>query len=116
MSKWTGLPPETCVSDGEDVGAIRTLSLPNGGTIIDRLDAKSEHSYSYSVINMAEAPLPFSSYKATLSVSRLSDTKSLLDWGGEFTPDRMSEAETVAFAQNMYERGLEMMIRAAAKV
>ena len=116
MSKWTGLPSETCVSDGEDVGAIRTLSLPNGGTIVDRLDAKSDHSYSYSIINMEEAPLPFSSYKATLAVQPISESRSRLDWGGEFTPDQLSEAETVAFAQNMYQRGLEMMIRAAANL
>lgn len=116
MSKWTGLPPESCVSDGEDVGAIRTLSLPNGGTIIDRLDAKSKNSYSYSIINMEEAPLPFSSYKATLAVQSISGTRSLLNWGGEFTPDHLTEAETVAFAQNMYQRGLDMMIRAAANL
>ena len=57
MSKWTGLPPDSCKADGEEVGALRTLLLPNGGTIIDRLDAKSEHSYSYSIINMEDAPL-----------------------------------------------------------
>ena len=116
MSKWTGLPPETCISDGENVGALRTLTLQNGGTIIDRLDAKSEHSYSYSIINMEEAPLPFSSYKATLSVQKISDQRSQLNWGGEFTPDQLSEAETIAFAENMYKRGLDMMIRAAAKL
>ena len=115
MSKWTGLPPETCISDGEDIGAIRTLSLPNG-TIIDRLDAKSEHSYSYSIINMEEAPLPFSSYKARLAVRPISESRSRLDWAGDFTPDQLTEAETVEFAQNMYRRGLDMMIRAAANL
>ncbi|MEM9054109.1 MAG: SRPBCC family protein [Pseudomonadota bacterium] len=116
MSKWTGLPPETCIADGEEVGAIRTLTLPDGGTIIDRLEAKTERSYSYSIINMDKAPLPFSSYQATLSVSRISETKTRLDWRGVFEPRDISEAEAITFAQNMYQRGLDMMKRAAAKL
>ena len=86
MSKWTGPPPETCVSNGEEVGAIRTLSLPDGGIIIDRLDATSEYSYSYSIINMEEAPLPFSSYTATLAVQPISERRSRLDWGENLSP------------------------------
>ena len=65
---------------------------------------------------MEEAPLPFSSYKATLAVKPISESRSRLEWGGEFTPDQMSEPETVAFAQNMYQRGLDMMIRAATNL
>lgn len=116
MGRWTGLPPETCISEGEGVGAIRTLTPTTGGKIIDRLDAQTDWSYSYSIINMEEAPLPFSSYKATLAVERISENSSRLTWSGEFEPAGISALDAVAFAQNMYQRGLEMMKKSAASL
>ena len=108
MSKWTGLPADTCVQKGEGVGCIRTLTVPRG-TIVDRLDTIMENSYSYSVINAAESPLPFESYKATMRVDPVSSTKSRLTWYGEFEPDNISEEEAVSNVENMYKMGIDMM-------
>ena len=116
MSKWTGLPRDTCVADGEGIGATRTLRLPNGGMIVDRLDAETERSYSYSIINNEESPLPFRSYNATLSVEPISAGKCQLDWAGEFEPDGISEQEAIDFAKAMYSRGLGMMKKAEASL
>lgn len=116
MGKWTGMPPEACVADGQGVGALRTLTLPTGGIIVDRLDAQTRYSYAYSIINMEEAPLPFSTYRARLAAETVSGSRSRIDWVGEFEARNLSDDETVDFAQNMYQQGLNMMIRAAAKL
>ncbi len=116
MSKWTGLPASTCVQQGSGAGALRTLTLADGSTIIDRLEAQTERSYSYSIVNIDDAPLPYSSYRATMKVERVSDTSSKLIWSGDFDPDGISDDEAVAVARRMYTMGIDMMKAAAAKL
>jgi len=45
MSKWTGLPPEKCIQEGEGIGSLRTLRFREGEIIIDRLEAETDTSY-----------------------------------------------------------------------
>jgi hypothetical protein len=108
MSKWTGLPPETCVQEGDGVGCIRTLTVPRG-IIVDRLDAMTPNSYSYSVINASESPLPYKSYRATMTVDPVTPTSSQLTWAGEFEPDNISEEEAISNVENMYQMGIGLM-------
>ncbi|MEM7101114.1 MAG: SRPBCC family protein [Pseudomonadota bacterium] len=108
MSKWTGLPPETCIQEGEGIGCIRTLTVPRG-TIIDRLDALTANSYSYTVINAPESPLPYSAYSASMTVDAVTPMSSRLTWAGKFAPDGISEEEAVTNAENMYKMGIGMM-------
>ena len=54
--KWSGRPPEGCVQEGEGIGALRTLTLADGRKIVDRLEAQSANSYSYSIVT---SPLPW---------------------------------------------------------
>ncbi|MEM7283338.1 MAG: SRPBCC family protein [Pseudomonadota bacterium] len=114
MSKWTGLPPETCVQEGEGVGCLRTLTVPRG-TIVDRLEAQTDNSYTYCVVNTAESPLPYKSYRATMTVEPVTTATSQLVWSGEFEPDGISEAEACAAAENMYKMGIGMMLATLAK-
>lgn len=104
--KWTGRPPEACIQEGEGIGALRTLTLLDGREIVDRLEAQSEYSYSYSIVT---SPLPFKRYRATMSVEPVDAGKSRFRWVGEFEPDGMSEDEAVAFTRNIYAMGIDLM-------
>ncbi|WP_310541075.1 SRPBCC family protein [Phenylobacterium sp.] len=111
MGKWSGRPPEACVQDGEGIGALRTLTLDDGRKIVDRLEAEGPYFYSYSIVS---SPLPFSAYRATMSVEPIDTRSSRFTWRGEFQPKGMTDEDGVAFTKGMYDMGIGLMQRTLA--
>jgi hypothetical protein len=109
--KWSGSPPEACVSSGQGVGALRTLTFPDGRQIVDRLDAVGERTYSYSVVT---SPLPVSSYSATMAVSPIDATSCEFNWRGEFQPTGVTDDQASQFFENVYRSGIAMMEKSLA--
>lgn len=104
--KWSGRPPEACVQEGEGIGSLRTLIIQDGRVIVDRLEAQSNYSYTYSVVT---GPLPYQSYKATMAVEPVTNSSARFTWTGEFAPKGMTDEECIAFTENVYAMGIEMM-------
>ena len=104
--KWSGRPKDACVQEGEGIGCLRTLTLADGSEIVDRLEAQSERSYSYSVVS---GNLPWERYTATMAVEPLADGSSLFTWTGEFEPMGMTEEKCIAFTESVYAAGISMM-------
>jgi hypothetical protein len=111
--KWSGRPPEACVQSGQGIGALRTLTIEDGRQIVDRLDAMGERFYSYSIVT---SPLPVASYSATMAVTPVNGTSSELTWSGQFEPSGMSDAQAVAFFENVYRAGIAMMEKAVSAI
>ena len=65
------------------VGAVRLLTLKDGGTIKEKLLAYSSHSQmmKYSIL---EGVLPVSGYTATISVKSVGKGKTEVTWHGNF--------------------------------
>ncbi|QLC24631.1 SRPBCC family protein [Parasphingopyxis algicola] len=112
IGKWSGRPPEACVQEGEGIGALRTLTLEDGRTIIDRLEAQGKRSYSYSIV---EAPLPYEYYRATMAVEPIDEGSSKLSWTGEFRPKGMTDERGEEFTRNMYLMGIGLMEKTLAR-
>jgi hypothetical protein len=106
--KWSGRPPEACVQEGAGIGALRTLTIEDGRVIVDRLEAQTPHSYTYSVVS---GPLPFKSYRATMAVEAIDANTSRFRWIGDFEPLGLSDDKTIAFLRNVYASGIAMMRR-----
>lgn len=104
--KWSGRPPQACVQEGEGIGALRTLHLEDGRVIIDRLEAQSDYSYTYSIVS---SPLPYKRYRATMAVEPVDAGHSLFRWTGEFEPLGISEEQAIAFTRNVYAMGIGLM-------
>ncbi|MEM8974490.1 MAG: SRPBCC family protein [Pseudomonadota bacterium] len=104
--KWSGRPKDACIQEGEGVGALRTLIVQDGRVIIDRLEAQTDYSYTYSVV---EGPLPYVSYRATMAVEAVDAESTRFTWTGEFEPKGVSEAESVTFTEGIYAMGIAMM-------
>lgn len=109
--KWSGRPPEACIRDGEGIGALRTLTLADGRAIVDRLEAQGEYYYSYSIVT---SPLPVRSYRATMSVAPLTDDSSVLTWSGDIEPEGLSDAQAIAFFEDIYRMGIRLINRSIA--
>ena len=104
--KWSGRPPEACVQEGEGIGALRTLHIADGRTVVDRLEAQTATSYSYSIVT---SPLPYASYRATMAVEPVDEDNTRFIWTGEFDPAGMTEEATIAFTKNLYAMGIGLM-------
>ena len=82
-------------------GKQRTVSLKNGGEVVERLDNwdDAKRSYSYSIMS---GPLAVSDYHSTLSI--LPDGKgSALNWHSTYQAKGTSDAEAQKLIDGIYE-------------
>lgn len=92
--------------EGEGVGAVRTLILPDGATILERLEELDE-SGKKLVYSIVEGPLPVENYLSTMKVTDLGGGKSELSWSSKFNPSGASDDEAVAAIEGIYRMGFE---------
>lgn len=111
MGRWSGRPPEGCVQEGEGIGALRTITLVDGRQIVDRLEAQTPNSYSYSIVT---SPLPFKSYRATMAVAPIDARSTRFTWSGEFESLGISDEEAIVFTKSMYAMGIGLMQKTLA--
>ncbi len=105
-TKWSGSGPDVCRAEGKGVGSLRTLKLPTGAEIVDRLTAQGSLSYSYEVVS---GPLPVETYEATMSVQPVDAATCDFTWVGHFTPKDIPDAAATAFFEGVYRQGIGMM-------
>ncbi|MBW3584157.1 MAG: SRPBCC family protein [Euryarchaeota archaeon] len=86
-------------------GSLRTLTLADGATLVERLMGQDEHSYSYAFV---EAPLPVKDYRATIRV-RPDEAGSMVEWEGTFSAAGISDPEAVALIEGIYQAGLDAL-------
>ena len=102
---------EIIEGDNNRPGAVRLLTLGDGGTIKEKLIAWDDAgmSYSYTIL---EGVLPVSNYESTLSVRALSDTSSDVTWTGSFNAGGDADDQSAFDAiSGVYEGGLENLAK-----
>ncbi len=90
--------------EGEGIGALRTLTLPDGAEIIEKLesmDAQSQ-SLSYSIVS---GPLPVDGYVSSMKLISVGDNECELEWSSTFEPKGASEAEAKQAIEGIYNMG-----------
>ena len=95
-------------------GAVRLLTLQDGGTIKEKLEAYStkKHSYSYAIL---EGVLPVSSYHSTIKLIPESGGKTKVVWSSNFKRKDISDApaqgqgddDAVKTISGVYRGGLD---------
>lgn len=90
--------------EGEGVGALRTLQLAEGGTIVERLESydADERTLSYSIV---ESPLPLKDYLSTMRVAT-TDEGCHVEWGGTCEADGATDHEVEQLLLGIYSGGL----------
>jgi len=95
----------TCEETEEDGAQYRMLTLADGGGVIrEKLLEQSEMSYRYTIL---DGPLPVANYTASLEVSADDDGGSGVMWRGSFDANGLSDDETTALLNSVYQAGLE---------
>jgi mxaD protein len=116
MGAWHPAVKKTELLDGQNnkAGAVRLLTLQDGGTIKEKLTNYNfkEKSFEYEII---EGVLPVSNYVSTLTVTETKDGKSLVLWKGNFkrkdTSDKpaagLGDEDAVKTITSVYKGGLD---------
>ncbi len=90
----------------EDGVTYRRLTLGNGETIVESMDAHSNSDRSYSYTMTDFGPLPLSDYHATLSVSQEGDG-SIISWTGTFEPKGVPKFVVADAVSRLFKAGFE---------
>lgn len=90
--------------EGEGVGAVRTLHLPEGATVTETLDAWDADAMSYSY-SISESPLPIEGYSSTIAVSALEGGRTKVDWSSKFKAKGAPDADARKSVTDFYALG-----------
>jgi hypothetical protein len=77
---------ERCEVMGEGVGAVRTLVMPGGLTLSERLESYDEGGRSFSYSMVEPLSLPLKNYLATVSIREEGPGRCSVEWSGTFEP------------------------------
>lgn len=85
---------------GSGIGALRTVKLKNGGTVVERLDAAAGDCFFVYTITHNDA-MPFTNYCAVVTLEDAGN-KTLARWGSNWDANGASEEEIKPMLHNLY--------------
>ncbi|MDO5711922.1 MAG: SRPBCC family protein [Micrococcales bacterium] len=90
------------------VGAVRRLTLADGGIVVERLVALDDEHRSYTYCFAGENPFGVERYISTIKVCEVTDTgAAFVQWWAEFDADADAAAELKStFSDDVYGVGI----------
>ncbi|HMN38587.1 MAG TPA: SRPBCC family protein [Hyphomicrobium sp.] len=111
---WTGVFTKTEGTGGNDAGATRVLTLPNG-TIDEKLNKYNAEGmmYAYEITKVDVKVVPVSNYSSSITVTADGD-KSKVEWKGAFyrgytlndPPPELNDEAAVKAVEGLYKTAL----------
>jgi carbon monoxide dehydrogenase subunit G len=89
---------------GSGIGAVRTITLPGGAALQERLEAFDDRGrkLQYAIVG---GPIPVANYLATIEVK--DEGKACrIDWSSHFEPKGISEDQARAMIEGVYKGGI----------
>ncbi len=103
IRKWAQI--ESLEVEGEGVGAVRTIGMPGGLTLKERLESFDPEAHRFSYSMTETGPLPISNYLATVTLSEAGPDRCAIDWRGSFeTPGEAAPVEKMI--EGVYTGGI----------
>jgi len=115
LQSWHPAVESSTTTDGNNVGSLRTLTLKDGGKIVEVLEAYSDADRKMSYRMKDPGPVPVSNYTSTLAVKPAEGGGCVIEWRGAFyrgypnndpPPDKNDEAAVKAVT-DIYRAGLD---------
>lgn len=103
----------SCELSEKDGATMRTLTLKDGGKILEKQTAfdAGAMSYSYEIV---ESPLPVANYKSTIKVVD-KDGGATIDWSGTFDAKGASDDDAVKTIAGIYQAGVDSLAEKTAR-
>jgi carbon monoxide dehydrogenase subunit G len=102
LPDWHPMVEKSELAEG---GTVRTLTLPGGAKIVEKLEDKDDNSHRYSY-SITDSPLPVADYHATIEVHE-EGNEAVVEWESRFEPKGASADEAQKAIQNIFETGME---------
>jgi len=98
-------PIDRATVDGRGVGAERTLTLADGGEVVERLEVRDDDARTlrYSIV---DGPLPVEGYEGTMSVDPIDRSTCTVRWASTFEVGDGPEEEITSTFAELYAVGL----------
>jgi carbon monoxide dehydrogenase subunit G len=90
---------------GSGIGAVRTLSVPGGVQLKERLEAFDDRGrrLQYAIVG---GPIPVANYLATIEVKDEGPKACRIDWSSQFEPKGISDEQGRAMIEGVYRGGI----------
>jgi hypothetical protein len=95
-----------CTVTGTGVGATRILTLTDGATMKDRIEA-IDHLHRRFRYNRIESPFPVRSYLGTVEVRKINDSTSEVSWTVEIDVQEDQRDALVELLRNALTDGIQ---------
>ena len=99
---------ESCTVEGEGVGAVRTITMPGGLQLQERLESFDDAGRTLQYAIIGENPLPFTDYLSTIRLSEDGDGTSV-EWSSTFEPKGIPEEQAGKIIEGIYTGGIAGM-------
>lgn len=100
-----------CDCVGEGVGAVRSITLADGGKVSERMEiAHDDTVFAYSILE--NTALPLEHYCAVVTLSDV-DSGTLVSYGSNWTPKGASEDDVRGALEGLYNAILDGIAKAA---
>ena len=90
---------------GAGIGAVRTIRLPGGVSLQERLEAFDDRGrrLQYAIVG---GPIPVSSYLATIEVKDEGARTCRIDWSSQFEPKGIGDEQAHRMIEGVYKSGI----------
>jgi hypothetical protein len=97
-----------CVLSEEGTDTVRTISIPGGGSLVEKLEAHDDGAMSqtYSIV---DGPLPMTAYMSTIRVLPETDTSCRVHWVGRFEASGAPDEVAQKVVRGIYTAGLSAL-------
>lgn len=91
--------------DGEGIGTVRTITLPDGAKLLERLEAYDAEKMmvKYSIL---KGPLPVADYMSVMQLNP-TDAGCELEWSSAFNAAGASDEEARTTLEGVYQMGFD---------
>jgi carbon monoxide dehydrogenase subunit G len=96
---------ESCSVEGKGIGAVRTITMPGGLALQERLEAFDDAGRSLQYAIIGENPLPFTDYLSTIRLSEDGGATSI-EWSSTFEPKGIPAAQAGQLIEGIYTGGI----------
>lgn len=97
---------QDCSVEGTGIGARRTLTLNDGGKLVERLENldDSSRTLTYKIVS---GPLPVDNYISNMKVNEISTNQCEIVWTSSFVASGVSDDEAKQIIEEIYNMGFE---------
>jgi carbon monoxide dehydrogenase subunit G len=91
--------------EGSGIGAVRTITVPGGVTLQERLEAFDDRGrrLQYAIVG---GPIPVTGYLATIEVKDEGSQGCRIDWSSHFEPKGINDDQARGMIEGVYKGGI----------